>query len=503
MNWLHWIQRFLKVLIITIGVYFILIYCFVSVSHIRFPFALEWMEGGILDHVQRILMGQSVYGAPALDFSPFIYSPLYFYICAGMSYITGFGFETLRFVSFLASVGSLCMIYLLVCGETSSKFAGATAAFLFVATYRISGPYFDMGRVDSLFLFFFLAALYLVKICKTKPLMVLAAFLACASCLTKQSALVLMPVLLLSCLLFQSRSNTGLFVTTYLFSFAAFTICINIVSGGWYWFYVFQLPGQHPLSTERFASFWTHDILLSLPVGVLCALIGLCNGEAMKSKKNRLFYIVLAFCMLAFSCMSRLKVGGFTNVLFPAYAVISILFGFSLGDLLQGAHDNQNEKRNVLKAGIYLLCLVQLVMLLYDPRPLIPGEKYRAMCERLVVSVSRIKGEVFMPAYGYLGKMAKKNGSIHISAVDDILMGQTGLVRQKLIHEIRKALLDKKFSAIILDRKFTAFNRDIQENYLLLKDFDPERNFWPLVKYVYVPRINPFSLSKHEAVLEQ
>jgi len=201
--------------------------------------------------------------------------------------------------------------------------------------------------------------------------------------------------------------------------------------------------------------------------------------------------------------MSRLKVGGFTNVLFPAYAVISILFGFSTGSLLQDAHDNQNVKRNLLKAGIYLLCLVQLGMLLYDPRPLIPREKYRTMCERLVVSVSRIKGEVFMPAYGYLGKMAKKNGSIHIAAVDDILLGQTGLVQQKLIYDIRKALSEQKYSAIILDRKFTAFNRDIQENYLLLKDFDPDRNFWPLVKYVYVPRLNPFSLSKHEAVPEE
>ena len=503
MNWLHWIHRFLKVLIITVGVYFILIYCFVSVTHIRFPFALEWMEGGILDHVQRILMGQRVYGAPALDFSPFIYSPLYFYICAGMSFITGFGFETLRFISFLASVGSLCMIYLLVRRETSNTFAGATAAFFFAATYRISGPYFDMGRVDSLFLFFFLAALYLVKICKTKPLMVLAAFLACASCLTKQSALVLTPVLLLSCLLFQSRSNTALFVLTYLFSYAASTVCIDIANGGWYWFYVFQLPGQHPLAIERFAYFWTHDILLALPLGVLCALIGLCSGQAMKPTKNRFFYMMLAFCMLAFSCMSRLKVGGFTNVLFPAYAVISILFGFSTGSLLQDAHDNQNVKRNLLKAGIYLLCLVQLGMLLYDPRPLIPREKYRTMCERLVVSVSRIKGEVFMPAYGYLGKMAKKNGSIHIAAVDDILLGQTGLVQQKLIYDIRKALSEQKYSAIILDRKFTAFNRDIQENYLLLKDFDPDRNFWPLVKYVYVPRLNPFSLSKHEAVPEE
>ena len=108
-----------------------------------------------------------------------------------------------------------------------------------------------------------------------------------------------------------------------------------------------------------------------------------------------------------------------------------------------------------------------------------------------------------MPAYGYLGTMAKKNGSIHIAAVDDILMGQTELVQQKLINDVRKALWGKKFSAIILDRKFTAFNRDIQENYLLLRNFDREGNYWPLVKYVYVPKLTPFSPSKHESVSKE
>ncbi len=40
----------------------------------------------------------------------------------------------------------------IVTRETGDRIAGLVAAGLFAATYRISGAWFDTGRVDSLFL---------------------------------------------------------------------------------------------------------------------------------------------------------------------------------------------------------------------------------------------------------------------------------------------------------------------------------------------------------------
>ena len=54
----------------------IAMYLVVAVVRIRYPFELQWMEGGSVDHVRRVLHGQSIYQAPSVDFVSFAYPPL-------------------------------------------------------------------------------------------------------------------------------------------------------------------------------------------------------------------------------------------------------------------------------------------------------------------------------------------------------------------------------------------------------------------------------------------
>ena len=42
-----------------------------------YAFDLEWMEGGMLVHVDRLRQGQGLYVEPSADFVPYIYPPLY------------------------------------------------------------------------------------------------------------------------------------------------------------------------------------------------------------------------------------------------------------------------------------------------------------------------------------------------------------------------------------------------------------------------------------------
>src|SRR5437899_11890330 len=81
-----------------------LAYVTIALTRMRFPFELEWMEGGVLDHVRRILAGQPLYVAPSLRFTPFIYPPLYFELGAVVCRVLGPGFAQLRLLSFLASL---------------------------------------------------------------------------------------------------------------------------------------------------------------------------------------------------------------------------------------------------------------------------------------------------------------------------------------------------------------------------------------------------------------
>ncbi len=121
-------------------------YLGVAVLRLSYPFELEWLEGGCLDHVGRVLDGKKLYGPPSLEFVPFIYTPLYYYVAALVAGIVGFGFLPLRLVSFAASLGCLGCIYLVVRRETLDRFPAVLAACLFAATYRASGGWLDLAR---------------------------------------------------------------------------------------------------------------------------------------------------------------------------------------------------------------------------------------------------------------------------------------------------------------------------------------------------------------------
>jgi hypothetical protein len=92
----------------------ILTYVQVAVTRIPFPFTLEWMEGGSLVQVSRILSGELLYVRPSMDFIPQVYPPLFFYVAALASEFLGTSFAALRLVSFLSSLAILILIGLIV-----------------------------------------------------------------------------------------------------------------------------------------------------------------------------------------------------------------------------------------------------------------------------------------------------------------------------------------------------------------------------------------------------
>ena len=65
-----------------------LAYLVIALTRLSYPFELEWMEGGSVVHVQRILDGQALYVTPSLTFVPFIYSPFYFYVSSLFAHVT-------------------------------------------------------------------------------------------------------------------------------------------------------------------------------------------------------------------------------------------------------------------------------------------------------------------------------------------------------------------------------------------------------------------------------
>ena len=100
----------LRWFVVGAAVWYIGSYLVVALLRIGYPFELEWMEGAVADHVLRILSGQPLYVRPSLDFVPFVYPPLYFYVSAGFAKLLGFSLLPLRLVSLLSSLACFAVI---------------------------------------------------------------------------------------------------------------------------------------------------------------------------------------------------------------------------------------------------------------------------------------------------------------------------------------------------------------------------------------------------------
>src|SRR5262245_48143880 len=146
---------------------FIVMYVIVALLRLRYPYELEWIEGGMVNHVAQLRGGQSLYRAPSLTFTPDIYTPLYFVVAAVVSFVTGTGFVALRLVSLLASLVLLAAIAKLAHRETKDPVAGLIAAGLFAACYRISGAWLDIAREDTLCLALLFCGLVVARDART------------------------------------------------------------------------------------------------------------------------------------------------------------------------------------------------------------------------------------------------------------------------------------------------------------------------------------------------
>jgi hypothetical protein len=252
-------------------------YVYVAISRMPFPFTLEWMEGGSLVQVSRILSGKPLYVRPSFDFVPQIYPPLFFYLSALASKLLGSGFMPLRLVSFLSSLGILVLIGSMVRQQSGSIFSGLLAAGFFCATFALSGHWFDLARADSLALVLLLLAVFLLL--KDDPIScALGGIFLALSCLTKQTLIFAGCVLAVYSVL-PPRRNGLIFLGSALVVFIGATLALDWLHGGWYLYYTVQLPSRHSFITSTasflvsFRDFLVGDIVTPIPLAVFFGLV--------------------------------------------------------------------------------------------------------------------------------------------------------------------------------------------------------------------------------------
>jgi hypothetical protein len=435
----------------SIAVAYLVIYVWMAFQRLRYPFELEWIEGGMVDQVQRLVHGLPMYGPPSINYVPFLYPPVYFYLSAAASFLLGDGLLPLRLVSFAASLVTFSLIFVIVRHETRNWQIALISTGLFAAAFRVTGAWLDIARVDSLFLALWMLIIYVVKGKKSIGRAVLAGGLAALAYLTKQTALITcLPIL---AYLFWCNWKYALsFLISATLIIGITTLVFDHASAGWYSYYVFGLLSQQTdWIILEFLTFWNNDLLVHVPFAILLVIFFL-GSRAKRDRPGFYLWLSILTGALAGAFITRVKVGGYDNVLLPAYAIISILFGLGLSEILKLIRQLHLDLRGRLETVIQLACLIQLVILAYNPFFQVPTKADLQAGQDLVRQLAGVKGPVFLPDHGYISSLAGKATYAHESAIWDVLRGgQQTQGKTLLTAELKDAIHQQVFDKIILD----------------------------------------------------
>jgi len=409
-------------------------YLFVALSRLTYPFALEWLEGNSLVEVHRILAGQPLYPAPTVQYVPDGYPPLYFAVSAAAARVFGVSYLPLRLVSLVSSLACFGLLARLVQRETGSIAAGTGAAGVFAATYFATDTWFDVARVDSLFLALSIGALYAARWMRGTPGAVAAGVLLAAAALTKQTGLA-EGVLVVAALLAGPRRRlacvAALAEVTVL---GLSTLMLVLTSGGWYLFYVFKLMGEHSLNASGFGWFWT-ALLSTVGIAACAAVAG----------ARRVPPVLLAGCvaLAAEGYAALVHSGGGINDVLPACLAVALLAGLALG--------RRSPAWAPTVAGALVLAQSALLLTGLQPSQQIPSSADRAVGERLTAGIRALGGIIAIPADPGLSVVAGLVPTAHQDAAYDVLRATDQTAIASFRRSAANAVAGRRFSAIITD----------------------------------------------------
>ena len=403
--------------------------------------------------VWRVAHGLPIYVRPSLAWAPFLYSPLFFYCAAGVSRLTGIGYAALRLVSIAATLGSCGTLIAIVYRETRNWTAAIASAGLFAMLYGLVLSWYDIGRVDSLALFFFLLAIYCMRF--QSP--IVAAVVWTLAFQTKQSFL---PLALLAFAAHWQQPRRlllglGSFVLFAGISIAAF----NHFSHGWYRYYVFGTVAELGISLYTAKLYIPFDLLKPLPMAAGVILFAAVVQPFSWRSRRVMFYAVLSVLVLGGIWFARAHEGSYLNTLIPAYAWICLLFGLALGRLTaaeaadvpragEARLPTSDSLRPASIALLWLAACAQILMHLYRPGQFAVSPETVQVRWAFIDRLRATPGDVWLVNHSYDALLAGKPLHAEMDAFDAVL----GRPDAASVAEVQADFRDHHFTTVILDR---------------------------------------------------
>ncbi|MBI5787782.1 MAG: glycosyltransferase family 39 protein [Candidatus Schekmanbacteria bacterium] len=418
---------------------YILLYLFTVSLRLFYPYELEWMEGALLTNSLHIYQGKALYSAPSAEFIPYLYTPLYTYVVALVMNFTGVNFLAGRLVSILSSLLCTWLLYRIIKRETNNSQTALISAGFFLASYRFTGTWMDIVRVDTFQLFLLVLGFYLLRYYLATVWGVYAAAgVFSLAFFSKQSA----PIFIIaagSAIFFSHRKKSLIFLLSCcLFSGVGIWMA-NYFSHGWFLFYTYKILKAYKFKPKYFFEIFLPDLKFNLPF-ILALITGWYLYEIINKFKNGLpfFWTRAFFAGFLSSIMMRSKDGGYTNSFLTLCYFAPLLTG-----LIWDKAQRCKAYWRYLIAG---LVLCQFGLFAYKPFHQAPNAQDKTAGEILLKRIAAFPGPVLVASHPYYSIMAGKEMTMHDMALYDAML------ISDLPPDLADNIRSRRYSAIILDQ---------------------------------------------------
>ena len=462
-----------------------------------YPYDLEWMEGGLLTHALRFQRGHDIYGPPSIDFIPYLYTPLYPALLAGLGKVVGLSYQLGRAVSFVSMLAVFAVAALAILRETwehptygpQSWVGTALAAGFFAAAYPWTEGWYDLVRADTLALA--LALLGLLALRAWGPIrsqrlrgfwhgrVAVAAALLALAFFAKQTSVLLVAAGGLALLVMNGRATATYAVVAGAIGGGG-SLLLNWISDGWYWTYVFRYHQQHESNwyeagsachrrfVDSFGNIFSHFPALSgaVALALLLVLVVTAVRRRLPPCGAGLLYWTWLFAVGVFAgALGWSTPWARFNAYIPAMTLGAIAAGAAvpalagaLDLLLAGGHVADRTRVGVTLAVAAALA-AQLVLARWEPRPFVPTRADREAGDRLVRRLEAVPGEIFIPFHPWYAHLAGKRTFTHEMGIRDVTTfapdprrGKKPLpARARQVAGLAEAVQKARFAAIVLD----------------------------------------------------
>lgn len=483
-------SRWLWLLLLLPGLGQFILLCQAMLSRIFYPYDLEWMEGGLLAHAQRIADGAGIYVDPSVDFIPFLYTPLYPGIMAMLSPLADIGYGVGRGISVL-SILALCAIIVVINRRNQTPetrhlgwIGGLCSIGIIAAAYPFMEGWYDLVRADSLFMLMIVGGLFGVRCWSKSEGQAGLAKLGCAAALlglsffAKQTGVLFVAAGGMMVLAANWR-RTPLYVGVTGTIGLGGTYLLNEVTNGWFWIYVYKTHQYHDFNMKRFYDsfgkilwqFPVMTIIIAIAAGALALTFAL-KRKFPSSASEFVFWLPIFVVSVVVGAVGWGTQFAHFNAYMPAFIIGALCSGLAVSTLGGCIEIWGQERRAVWRTlagyGAPLALGIQLLLAWWTPKTFVPTAADREAGHELIRTLRAIEGEILIPYHPWYAHLADKPVRVHLMGLRDMTSGKVWPIRG-----LPEAIREQKFAAIIMDNR--PFGRELSQvkHFYRLDDFLP------------------------------